>query len=667
MTPMNRRGFVAAAAAMGAAAASVSLNPQTAQALAGHRSGETPTPTRTDGLPYDDVADFTDADRGFIAAFTGGPITTAAGKTVWDPAAYGFLTEAADGRDGRGGRDDHGGDAGHEGPNTVDPSLWRQARLLSRQGLYRVTDRIYQVRGLDLSNMTIVEGDTGIIVIDPLISAETAAAALRLYRTHRGDRAVRAMIYTHPHVDHFGGCRGVLPNGAGDVPVLAPEGFMEHAVSENVYVGTAMARRAAYMYGSTLPKNAGAQVGCGLGLTVSLGTVGLIAPTQLIGTTGEEVVLDGVRIRFQMTPGTECQEEMNFLFPDLRAVCMAENATHTMHNILTLRGAQVRDAHAWAGYLTESIGLYDGAADVAFASHHWPTWGNDAIVGLLTHQRDLYGYLHDQTVRLINRGMTGIEIAETFRLPPQLEGVWANRGYYGSLSHNVKAVYQRYMGWFDGNPAHLWEHPPAEEARLYVESLGGQAAVRARARHYADRGELRFAVTLLNHAVFNDPRDSRARRQLAALYTRLGQAVENAVWRNFYLTGAQELLHGITPHATASLGPDMYLALSVGQIIDSMAVRVDGPKAWSLRIAVDWHIGGDYWHLRLVNGLLTWTRDTRPAADAGLTMTMTKPQLITLLAGKGTDGITTTGDRALLPRLLAVLEAPQPEFPIVTP
>ncbi|WP_017236507.1 alkyl/aryl-sulfatase [Streptomyces sp. SS] len=644
MTPMNRRGF--AAAAMGAAAAAVSLNPQTAEALAGHLPHGVPaTPTETEGLPYDDDADFADADRGFVAAFTGGPITGAAGKTVWDPAAYRFLAGAADDADA---------------PGTVDPSLWRQARLLSRQGLYRVTDRIYQVRGLDLSNMTIVEGETGVIVIDPLISAETAAAALRLYRDHRGDRPVRAMIYTHPHVDHFGGCRGVLPNGAGDVPVLAPKGFMEHAVSENVYVGTAMARRAAYMYGSTLPKNAGAQVGCGLGLTVSLGTVGLIAPTQLIGATGEEVTLDGVRIRFQMTPGTECQEEMNFLFPDLRAVCMAENATHTMHNVLTLRGAQVRDAHAWAGYLTEAIGLYEGAADVAFASHHWPTWGNDAIVALLTHQRDLYGYLHDQTVRLINRGMTGTEIAETFRLPPRLEGVWANRGYYGSLSHNVKAVYQRYMGWFDGNPAHLWQHPPVEEARRWVESLGGQAAVRARARHYADRGDLRFAVTLLNG-------DAEAKRRLAALYTRLGRSVENAVWRNFYLTGARELLHGITPHATAILGPDMYLALSIGQIIDSLAVRVDGPKAWSLRIAVDWRIGADHWHLRLANGLLTWTRDTRPAPDAGLTMTMTKPQLISLLAGKGTAGITMTGDPGLLTRLLSVLDSPDTDFPIVTP
>ncbi|WP_327435506.1 MBL fold metallo-hydrolase [Streptomyces sp. NBC_01201] len=648
MTPMNRRGFVAATA--GAAAAAVSLNPQTAQAASGdHRPG-TPSPTRTDGLPYDDTDGFADARRGFVAAFTGGPITTAGGRTAWDADAYRFLQ-----------------DAGDRTPDTVDPSLWRQARLLSQQGLYRVTDRIYQVRGLDLSNMTLVEGDTGVIVIDPLISAETAAAALRLYRDHRGERPVTAMIYTHPHVDHFGGCRGVLPDGAGDVPVLAPDGFMDHAVSENVYAGPAMSRRASYMYGSRLPAGVTAQVGCGLGLTVSLGTIGLIPPTRSIRGTGEETTLDGVRIRFQMTPGTECQEEMNFLFPDLHAVCMAENATHTMHNIVTLRGAQVRDAHAWAGYLTESIGLYAGTADVAFASHHWPTWGNDAIVELLTHQRDLYGYLHDQTVRQINQGLTGTEIAENFRLPPRLEGIWANRGYYGSLSHNVKAVYQRYMGWFDGNPAHLWEHPPVEEARRWVESIGGQAAVRARARHYVDEGDLRFAVTLLNHAVFDDPGDKRARRDLAALYVRLGHAVENAVWRNFYLTGAQELTHGVTPATGATLGPDMHQALTVGQLIDGLAVRVNGPKAWDTALLIDWHIGADHWHLRLANGLLTWTTGPRRATGAGLTMTMTRAQLLRVLAGQGTDGITMEGDAGLLTRLLSVLDEPNPAFPVVTP
>ncbi|MEU5142114.1 alkyl sulfatase dimerization domain-containing protein [Streptomyces sp. NPDC021139] len=648
MNPMNRRGFVAAAA--GAAAATVPLNAQASEASPGRPATETPTPTRTGDLPYEDRSDFADADRGFVAAYTGGPITTPSGSTAWDPDAHRFLADATE-----------------TPPATVDPSLWRQARLLSRQGLYEVTERIYQIRGLDLSNMTVVEGDTGIIVIDPLTSAETAAAALRLYRAHRGNRPVRAMIYTHPHVDHFGGCRGVLPDGTDGVPVLAPRGFMEHAVSENVYAGPAMSRRAGYMYGSSLPTDAAGQVGCGLGLAVSTGTVGLIPPTRYIEATGQETVLDGVRIRFQMTPGTECQEEMNFLLPDLRAVCMAENATHTMHNILTLRGAQVRDAHAWAGYLTESIGLYAGEADVAFASHHWPTWGNDGIVALLTRQRDLYAYLHDQTVRLINKGLNGTEIAESLRLPPQLERVWANRGYYGSLSHNVKAVYQRYMGWFDANPAHLWEHPPAEEARRWVESLGGQAAMRARARHYSDRGDLRFAVTLLNHAVFNDPDDTRAKRQLATLYARLGRAAENAVWRNFYLTGAQELMHGVKPVPKPTTGPDLHGALTVGQLVDGLAVRVDGPAAWSLRLALDWHIGDVYWHLRLANGVLTWTSDASPAPDSALTMTMTKPQLLALLAGKGTDGITMTGDGSQLAQLLAVLDTPDRHFPVVTP
>ncbi|MGV9902420.1 alkyl/aryl-sulfatase [Streptomyces sp. NPDC003388] len=648
MNPMNRRGFVAAAA--GAAAATVPVNAQASAASPGPTPAGTPSPTHTGGLPYDDLGDFADADRGFVRAYTGGPITTPSGGTAWDPAAYRFLTDATEAP-----------------PATVDPSLWRQARLLSRQGLYEVTDRIYQVRGLDLSNMTVVEGDTGIIVIDPLTSAETAAAALGLYRAHRGNRPVKAMIYTHPHVDHFGGCRGVLPDGTDGVPVLAPRGFMEHAVSENVYAGPAMSRRAGYMYGTSLPTDAAGQVGCGLGLAVSTGTIGLIPPTRYIETTGQEVTLDGVRIRFQLTPGTECQEEMNLLLPDLRAVCMAENATHTMHNILTLRGAQVRDAHAWAGYLTESIGLCTGAADVAFASHHWPTWGNENIVALLTRQRDLYGYLHDQTVRLINKGLNGAEIAESLRLPPQLERVWANRGYYGSLSHNVKAVYQRYMGWFDANPAHLWEHPPAEEARRWVETLGGQAAVRERARHYSRRGDLRFAVTLLNHAVFNDPADSRAKRQLAALYVRLGRAAENAVWRNFYLTGAQELLQGAEPVPKPTTGPDLRRALTVGQLIDGLAVRVDGPRAWSLRLAIDWQIGDVYWHLRLANGVLTWTSDASPDPGTGLTMAMTKSQLLTLLAGKGTDGITMRGDDAQLAQLLSVLETPDPGFPVVTP
>ncbi|MFI6872081.1 alkyl/aryl-sulfatase [Streptomyces sp. NPDC050400] len=634
MSPINRRHFIAAAT--GAAAAAVAVSPAAASAL-----GTTAA---------DDDVDFTNADRGFIAALTPGVVKNAAGKVVWDNDAYDFLKKDA--------------------PGTVDKSLWRQSQLVRKQGLYKVTDRIYQVRGLDLSNMTIVEGDTGLIVIDPLISAETAAAALKLYRDHRdaAGKKVTALIYTHPHVDHFGGAYGVLPDGAGDVPVVAPEGFLEHAVSENVYAGTAMTRRSGYMYGAHLPKSAKGQVGCGLGQNVSLGTVGLIAPTRSITRTGQVETFDGVRIEFQMTPGTEAPAEMNFLFPDLRAVCMAENATHTMHNVITLRGAQVRDAREWAHYLDESIGLFDGRVDVAFASHHWPTWGGGEITELLTQQRDLYAYMHDQTLRMINLGMTGREIAEEIKLPPALEG-WANRGYYGSLSHNVKGIYQRYMGWFDANPAHLWEHPPVDEAKRYVKAMGGRSATVAKARAFAREGDLRFAATLLNHVVFADPGHRAARSELARVYTKLGYATENAVWRNFYLTGALELTEGVRQGESSTVSPTMMMALSVDQLIDSVAIRINGPKAWDLRIAMDWSFPalGVVYHLTVQNGVLTYRSDAEGDPGAGVTLTMTKAQLLALLGGKGLGDIEVEGDVSLLQKLLAVVDKPDPNFAIVTP
>ncbi|MEV2248963.1 alkyl sulfatase dimerization domain-containing protein [Streptomyces sp. NPDC050147] len=634
MTPLNRRSFVAAAA--GAAAAAVAMNPQTASAVdrEGIRSGGD---------------DFADADKGFIAALTPGVVKNAKGQVVWDNDAYDFLK----------------GDA----PESAHKSLWRQSQLVSKQGLYKVTDRVYQVRGLDLSNMTIVEGDTGVVVIDPLISAETAAAALKLYRAHRGDKKVTGLIYTHPHVDHFGGCRGVLPDGAGDVPILAPDGFMEHAVSENVYAGTAMQRRSGYMYGASLPKSPGGQIGCGLGQSISVGSIGLIPPTKDITETGQVETVDGVRFEFQMTPGTEAPTEMNFLLPKLRAVCMAENATHTMHNIITLRGAQVRDARQWAHYLDESVVLFDGRVDVAFASHHWPTWGGDTIVELLEQQRDLYAYMHDQTLRMINAGMTGREIAEEIELPPALAGVWANRGYYGSLSHNVKGIYQRYMGWFDGNPAHLWEHPPVEEAKRYVKAMGGRTATVAKARSFAKSGDLRFAVTLLNHVVFADPGHKAARSELARVYTKLGQASENAVWRNFYLMGAQELREGVQDAPTSVVSADMLMALSVDQLIDSVAIRVNGPKAWDLKLRMDWSLPalGKVWHLTLRHGVLTYRSDAKRDPEAGVTLMMTKPQLLAMLGGKGLGDIEVEGDASLLTRLLGVVERPDPGFAIVTP
>ncbi|MEU5208434.1 alkyl sulfatase dimerization domain-containing protein [Streptomyces sp. NPDC020742] len=605
-------------------------------------------------MPVDDHEDFADADRGFIAPLDPPEITTGDGRVVWDAEAYAFLAQNC--------------------PRTADPSLWRQGQLVSRQGLYEVTDGIYQARGLDLSNMTLVEGDHGVIVIDPLVSAETAAAALELYREYRGDRPVTGMVYSHSHADHFGGARGVLPPGHHPVPVLAPAGFLRHAVSENVYAGTAMTRRAVYMYGTELPKAPAGQIGCGLGATHSTGTLTLVPPTVDITSTGQEEIVDGVRIVFQLTPGTEAPAEMNFCFPAQQALCLAENATHTMHNILTLRGAAVRDARAWSRYLGEALALFGGEAEVAFASHHWPTWGKDRIKALLVHQRDLYAYLHDQTLRLLNEGLTGTEIAEELRLPPALSRVWANHGYYGSLSHNVKAIYQRYMGWYDGNPAHLWEHPPAELARRYVDTLGGTEATVDAGKRYAAEGDLRFAATLLNHAVFADPGSLRARRELALVYERLGHGCENGTWRNVYLTGAMELRGTLAEVRLDPANPEMAQALTVDQLLDSLAIRIDGPRAWDTGLTLDLYLPDEdrTWQLTLSNGALTHLSSPGVPAPSDdrtpdLTLTLTKPQLLDLLAGRETTEAARHGEAGPLRTLLGLLGPVHPTFPVVTP
>jgi len=604
------------------------------------------TTTQTTGFPFHDRTDFEDADRGFVGALEPCVVTDATGRVVWDNDAYAFL------------------DA--ECPDTAHPSLWRQGQLVSRQGLYEVCDGIYQVRGLDLSNMTLVEGDTGVIVIDPLISAETAAAALALYRSHRGDRAVTAVIYTHAHVDHFGGVHGVLD---GPVPILAPHGFMESAVSENVYAGVAMSRRALYMYGVPLEKGPTGQIGCGLGMTASVGSIGLVAPTVDITRTGQEEVLDGIRIVFQLTPGTECPAEMNFFFPDRRALCMAENATRNLHNLVTLRGAVVRDARVWSSYLDEAVTLFAADTDVAFASHHWPTWGSERVVDYLSLQRDLYAYLHDQTLRLMNTGLNGAEAAEAMVMPPALDGAWHTHGYYGSVSHNVKAIYQRYLGWFDGNPARLWQHPPAEASRRYVDCMGGTDAVVSTAEAYADDGDLRFAAELLDRVVFADPDNEVAKERLAGVYERLAYGSENGTWRNFYLMGAHELRHGVTASPPQVGSASLLGALTVEQLLDAIAIRIDGPRAWDERLTVDWRITdlGVTHRATLGNGVLTHRIVGEGGTPADLTLILDKGQMLAVLIGAGLDQIGHEGDLGVIGRLMAVIETPDRNFPIVTP
>lgn len=606
-------------------------------------------------LPFQDDADFRAADRGFIAALSPCVIRAADGRTVWDNDAYAFLDGPA--------------------PTSVHPSLWRQSTLAAKQGLYEVVPGIYQFRGLDISNVTFVETDNGIIVIDPLVSTEVAAAALALYREHRGgDRPVVAVIYTHSHVDHFGGVLGVTSRAdvdAGAVAVLAPEGFIEHAVSENVYAGPAMTRRATYMYGTLLPRGPMGQVGCGLGQAPSTGEVAVIVPTVDIKATGETHTIDGVEIEFQMAPGTEAPAEMHFYFPRFRALCMAENATHNLHNLLTLRGALVRDPHAWSGYLTEAIDTFADRADVVFASHHWPTWGRDSIVGFLSVQRDLYAYLHDQTLRLLNQGYTGVEIAEMFEMPPALERAWHTHGYYGSVSHNVKAIYQRYMGWFDGNPARLWPHPPEALAPRYVEAMGGIDRVVDLAQKAFESGDFRWAATLLDHAVFTDSAHAGARALYSDTLEQLAYGAENATWRNFFLSGAMELRKGNVGTSGQVASPALLSQLTPEQIFDGLAIRVNGPRGWGLDIAIDVTLADTAVNYRLAlrNGVLVHRKAAPDPATASVTVKLAgKIRLLSLATGDfASPGLELSGDRGALQALLDVLDGPDPSFNIVTP
>lgn len=609
-------------------------------------------------LPFDDTADFEDVATGFIGTRADRQIRTDDGRVVWDLDAYAFLDEPC--------------------PPTAHPSLWRQGQLLKVDGLFEVVPGIYQVRGFDISNITFVESESGVIVIDPLISAETAAAALELYRSLRGDRQVVAMIYTHSHIDHFGGVLGVMTSedaSSGRIPVIAPQGFMEHAVSENIYAGPAMARRASYMYGAALPKGPDGQIGIGLGQSVSTGRTTLIEPTVTISSTGEELVVDGVRMIFQLTPGAEAPSEMNFYFPDRKALCAAENASHTLHNIITLRGAQVRDARAWSAYLTETISLWGDELDVVFASHHWPTWGRERAVHYLEAQRDMYAYLHDQTLRLMNQGLTGPEIADAIEIPPALEATWSVHGYYGSISHNVKGIYQRYLGWYDGNPSNLWKHAPEDAAIRYLAAMGGVDGALTTAREAFDQGDFRWAVEVLNHVIFAGAADDTVRELQAAALEQLGFGSENGTWRAEYLMAAQELRTGIVGTPTSAGGTGMLGALSVEQILSAVAIRIDGPKAWDHHLKISFEITdeGAFYNAELRNGAFIHQRATSPSPGATLlrlartTLIAMLTQQLDLQAALADGSLVIEGDAGILVTLVSCTSPHDPNFAVVTP
>jgi len=609
-------------------------------------------------LDFSSREDFEDAQRGFVAAPAELIVKDAAGRAIWDLKSYDFLK-------------------GKEAPATVNPSLWRQAQINMNAGLFKVVDRVYQVRGLDLSNMTIIEGDKGLILIDPLISAETARAALDLYLQHAARRPVVAVIYTHSHVDHFGGVKGVVDEAdvkTGKVKILAPEHFLEAAISENVTAGTAMSRRACYWYGMLLPKGERGQVDAGLGKATSNGRVTLIPPTDTITKTGEKRTIDGVEMVFQMSPDTEAPTEMTIYFPQFRLFDSAELACHTLHNILTLRGAQVRDAAKWSFYLNEAISLYGDKTDVLIAQHHWPRWGRESIVKFLKEQRDAYKYVHDQTLRLANEGYTMNEIGPMLKLPASLNSEWYLRGYYGTMSHDAKAVYQKYLGWYDMNPANLNPLPPEETAKKTVEYMGGAQAVMAKAREDFKKGEYRWVAQAVNNVVFADPTNEEARELQAEALEQLGYQAEAATWRNNYLMAAFELRNGVRG-GKSTANQDTVTAMTIPMLFDFMGVCLNGPRAEGKVIVLNWNFTDvkETYVLTLENSALTYTANQQaPGADA--TLTLTRATLDAVNLGKTTfekeiaaGTIKIQGDGKKFGELMSLLDTFKGDFNIVTP
>ena len=592
------------------------------------------------------------ATRGFIGTREDPRIMAGDGRVVWDLNAYRFLDSP-------------------DAVRTVNPGLLRHQRLLARHGLFKVAERVYQVRGFDLANMTLVQGEHGWIIIDALTTVETARAALGLANRILGERPVTALIYTHSHVDHFGGARGVVDEvdvKAGRVPVVAPGGFLKEAVSENVLAGPAMARRAAYQFGAFLPRSATGQVGAGIGQGVATGTQSLIAPTREIARTEEELVLDGVRFRFQPTPGTEAPAEMNLFLPDLHVLDLAENANVTIHNVLTPRGALVRDAKAWADELSQALRLFGGEAQVLMTSHGWPRWGGDEIRLFIANHRDAYLYLHDQTVRLMNQGLIGPEIAAQLRLPAPLAAKPYNHGFYGELGFNAQAVYQRYMGFYDGNPVNLEPLPPEVAARKYVAAMGGAARVVKLARAAIAKNDDRWAAELLNRVVFADRTNMAARGLLAEVHRRFGLATENALWRNMHLTAADELERDGSRSGNAGTPLDLVRAMPTGVLLDLIATRVNPDRAGvsALAFVLVFPERNERQLVTLRNAVLVHEA-AEPTARAPDIELSRAAFIGRMLGGLPLDPTQVKGDAAPLTALAGMLDRPKPEFDIVLP
>lgn len=615
-----------------------------------------------DTLPFNERTDFDDAKRGLLERPDTLTIKDADGNVVWDLEEYKkYIAEDK------------------PAPDTVNPSLWRNAQLCMEYGLFEVVpDKIYQVRGYDLSNITFVKGNTGWIVYDTLISPETAKAALDLANKKLGNRPIVAVIHSHSHVDHYGGVRGIVNQAdvdSGKVKVIAPQAFVEDAVSENVIAGNAMGRRAVYMYGALLPRNAEGGVNGGLGMTVSTGLPTLILPTDIITTTGQKMTIDGIDLEFQMTPGTEAPTEMNTFFPQFKAMWMAENTTNTMHNLLTLRGAQVRDALKWAQFLNETIRTYGPNTEVKFQSHHWPMWGNEKIIDYWKRQRDMYKYIHDQSVRMMNSGMVGSEIAEEISMPPELNNFWPDRGYYGTLKHNSRAVYQRYMGWYDGNPSDLDDLPPVEAAKKYVEYMGGEDAILDKAKKDYDAGNYRWTAMVLKQVVFANPDSVNGKNLLADSYEQMGYQAESGPWRSIYLQGAYELRNGVpTAGGTDTASPDTIAAMPPEMMFDYLGVRLNGPKAAGKKILlnVDFTDLKKQYGLTVENGVLNYSDGLLPQSDA--TLKLTKSTMNDIQMGKvklndaiSANNVTLEGNKQQVDDFVGLLDTFPFWFNIVTP